>query len=194
MVSPHRGPVITGKPGIRLAHSSSGFSRSPLPALSRQATSCAWRPRLRRIPDRRSVEARAGGHVRAASATQTAISKNRSKTPRRHWRPGGQTATQEAQRNPTRTRAKRYAQRGLGDTCAPNHTNLCIFCASNRDAEMSPQTGRARRYAQCGFVDMGGLERFMSQHVRRMFCNFAKTTPSDDNIKSMKFIGNIRQN
>ena len=54
MVSPHRGPVITGKPGIRLALSSFGFSQSPLPALCSQASSCAWRSRLRKIPDRRA--------------------------------------------------------------------------------------------------------------------------------------------
>ena len=50
--SPYRGPVTTGKPGIHLAPSRFGFSQSPLPALCRQDTSCAWRPRLRsRFPD-----------------------------------------------------------------------------------------------------------------------------------------------
>ena len=58
VVSPYGMPVTTGKPGIRLALSSFGFSQSPLPALCRQATSCAWRPRLRKIPDRRSAEVR----------------------------------------------------------------------------------------------------------------------------------------
>ena len=43
----HGGPVVTGKPGIRLAHSSSGLAHSLLPALCRQDTSCAWRSRLR---------------------------------------------------------------------------------------------------------------------------------------------------
>ena len=46
--SPYRGPVITGKPGIHLAPSCLGFSQSPLPALCRRASSCAWRSRLRR--------------------------------------------------------------------------------------------------------------------------------------------------
>ena len=50
--SPYRGPVTTGKPGIHLAPSCVGFSQSPLTALCRQDTSCAWRPRLRsRFPD-----------------------------------------------------------------------------------------------------------------------------------------------
>ena len=49
VVSHYSGPVITGKPGIRLVLSSSGFSQSPLPTLCRQATSCARRSRLRRI-------------------------------------------------------------------------------------------------------------------------------------------------
>ena len=47
-VPPYGGPVITGKPGIRLAPSCVRFSQSPLPALCRQDTSCAWRSRLRR--------------------------------------------------------------------------------------------------------------------------------------------------
>ena len=118
VVSPYSGPVITGKPGIRLVLSSLGFSQSPLPALCRQAISRAWRFRLRKIPDRMSVEARAGGHLRATSAAQKAINRMRSGILRRPWRPDGQGATQEAQRNPTPTRAKRYAQCGLGDTCA----------------------------------------------------------------------------
>ena len=45
--SPHGGLVIAGKPGISLALSCSGFSRSPLPALRRQESSFAWRFRLR---------------------------------------------------------------------------------------------------------------------------------------------------
>ena len=48
VASPYGGPVITGKPGIWLALSCLGFSRSPLPALRRQASTCAWRARLRR--------------------------------------------------------------------------------------------------------------------------------------------------
>ena len=58
VVSPYGGLVIMGKPGIMLAPPSFGFSRSPLPALCRQATTCAWRHRLRKIPDRRSAEVR----------------------------------------------------------------------------------------------------------------------------------------
>ena len=46
--TPYGGPVITGKPGIWLVPSCLGFSRSPLPALRRQASPCAWRSRLRR--------------------------------------------------------------------------------------------------------------------------------------------------
>ena len=48
VVSPYGGPVITGKPGIHSAHPRVGFSQSPLPALCRRASSCAWRSRLRR--------------------------------------------------------------------------------------------------------------------------------------------------
>ena len=52
VVSPYSGPVIKGKPGIRLVLSSYGFFKSPLPALCGQATSCAWRARRRRILNR----------------------------------------------------------------------------------------------------------------------------------------------
>ena len=145
------------------------------------------------IPDRMSVKACAGGHLKATSATQTAIDRMWSGFLRRPWRPDGQGATQEAQRNPTPTRAKRYAQCGLGDKCAQNHTNHCIFCTYNQHAKISPETERAKRYAQCGFVDIGGSERLTSQQVRCMFCNVAKTASSDDNIKSMKIIGNTKR-
>ena len=183
-MSPNGGPVITGKPGIRLVLSSFGFSQSLLPALCRQATSCAWRSRLRKILDRMSVEASAGGHFRATSANRTAINRMRSGFLRRPWRPDGQGATQEAQRNQTPMRAKRYAQCGLGDTCAQNHTNHFIFCTSCRDAKIASQTERAKRYTQCGFAGMKGLKRFMWQRVRCMFCNCAKTGPNGDGTKS----------
>ena len=40
-------PVLSGVPGIRLAHSSSRLAHSLLPALCRQDTSWTWRLRLR---------------------------------------------------------------------------------------------------------------------------------------------------
>ena len=163
VVSPYRGPLITGKPGIRLVISSFGFSQSPLPALCRQAASCAWRSRLRKIPDRRSAKASAGGHLRATSAAQTAINEMRSGFLGRPWRPDGQGATQEAQRNPSPRRAKRYAQSSLGGTCAQNHTkSIYKCCTSSQGAKTSPEKESAKRYAQRGFMDIGGLERFKS--------------------------------
>ena len=141
MVSPHKRPVITGKPGIRLALSSFGFSQSPLPALCRQASSCAWRSRLRKIPDRRSTKAMAGGHLRRAEAAQTVISPSRSRILGRPWLPRRQAATQEAQRNPTPARAKRYAQCDLGDKCAPNHTNHCILVRIEATCENESPNG-----------------------------------------------------
>ena len=59
--SPYSRSVITGKPGIILAASSFGFSRSPLPALCRQDTSCAWCSRLRRMHDGMSGKNMDGG-------------------------------------------------------------------------------------------------------------------------------------
>ena len=149
MASPHRRPVITGKPGIRLAPSSFGFSQSPLPALCRQASSCAWRSRLRKIPDRRSTEAMAGGHLRQAEAAQTVISRSRSRILGRPWLPRRQTATQEAQRNPTPARAKRYTQCGLGDKCAPNQTkSLNIFHIEATCENESPNGARHTLHTQ----------------------------------------------
>ena len=111
-------------PGIHLVPSRLGFSQSPLPARCRQATSCAWRTRLRKIPNRRSVCGRghakgsSGKHRRATVAAQTATSRNRSGISGGLGGPGGQKALQEAQRNRTTTRAIRYVQCGLVDMCA----------------------------------------------------------------------------
>ena len=68
---------------------------------------------------------------------------------------------QEARRNRTATRAKRYAQCGPADMCARNRMKRCIFEASSQDAKMRPEAGRAKRYAQCVFVDMNAFKRFM---------------------------------
>ena len=83
MASPYGGPVTTGKRGIHLVPSRSGFSQSPLPALCRQATSCAWRCRPRKITDRRSgcsrgrADVSSGGQPWATLAPQTTTSRNR---------------------------------------------------------------------------------------------------------------------
>ena len=91
VVSPYGRPVITGKPGILLAPPCFGFSRSPLPALCRRATSCAWRSRLRKIPDWRSGcrwgrdEMRFGWHPWATLAAQTVARRNHSGALGRPW-------------------------------------------------------------------------------------------------------------
>ena len=133
VVSPYGMPVTTGKPGIRLALSSFGFSQSPLPALCRQATTCAWRSRLWKIPDRRSGRSR--GHAEAGPEGIHA----------RRWRPNrslgepfrnpwgvlaneiAKEVVQEAHQNGTETRAKPYAQCGLRDMRPQKHVIYCIF-------------------------------------------------------------------
>ena len=70
---------------------------------------------------------------------------------------------QEARRNRTATRAKRYAQCGPADMCARKHMKRYMFEASNQEAKMCPEAGRARRYAQCVFVGMSAFKRIMSQ-------------------------------
>ena len=68
-----------------LARPCLGFSRSPLPALCRQATSCAWRSRLRKILAWRSgcsrgrAKARSGWHPWGRVAPQTVARPNRSR-------------------------------------------------------------------------------------------------------------------
>ena len=93
---------------------------------------------------------------------------------------------QEARRNRTATRAKRYAQCGPADMCARKHMKRCIFEASSQVAKMRSETERARRYAQCVFVDMSAFKRIVSQHRVTCFCNFAKLKPSYANIKTLK--------
>ena len=50
---------------------------------------------------------------------------------------------------------------------------------------MGPQVRREKRYAQCLFVDMRALTRFMLDHVRLRFYNFAKPKTIDANMKTM---------
>ena len=101
---------------------------------------------------------------------------------------------QEARRNRTATRAKRYAQCGPADMCARKNMKRCIFEASSQDAKMRPEAGRAKRYAQCVFVDMNVFKRIMSEQRIKFVCNFAKLKPSGDNIKILKTIGNTCNN
>ena len=89
---------------------------------------------------------------------------------------------QEARRNRTATRAKRYAQCGPADMCARKHMKRCIFEASSQDAKMRPEAGRAKRYAQCVFVDRSAFKRIMSKQRVIVCCNFAKLKPSGANI------------
>ena len=93
---------------------------------------------------------------------------------------------QEARRNRTATRAKRYTQCGPADMCARKHMKRCIFEASRQEAKMRPEVGRARRYAQCVFVDRSAFKRIMSKQRDIFFCNFAKLKPSCANIKTLK--------
>ena len=51
---------------------------------------------------------------------------------------------------------------------------------------MGPEVRREKRYAQCPFVDMRALKRFMLDHVRLGFYNFAKPKTIDANMKSLK--------
>ena len=88
VVSPYGGPVLTGKPGIRLAPSRLGFTQSPLPALCRQASTCAWRSRLRRRYRTGGWDGSCGGHPWATLAAQTVLIRTHSGVLGRPWRPG----------------------------------------------------------------------------------------------------------
>ena len=125
LVSPYGGPVITGKPGIMLAPSRFGFSRSPLPALCRQATSCAWRSRLRKIPDGRfrcslgRAEVRSGGHPWATLAAQTVARRNRSGVLGRPWRPKWPKRRSKRPNGIERGRAPNVTYSAVWGTCVP---------------------------------------------------------------------------
>ena len=98
---------------------------------------------------------------------------------------GGHKATQEAQRNRTETRAKRYPQYGLGDMSLPKHGNYCIFLTCDNEAKNGRKMGREIRYAQRHFGDMSALKRFMLGQVR---CVFFITLPNRSRLQStMKF-------
>ena len=97
-----------------------------------------------------------------------------------------QEVVQEAHRNRTATRAKRYVQCSLADMCARKHMNRSIICTWRQTVKMDSQTGRAKRYAQYCFEDMSALERFMLRELGCNFCNFANATSNCANIKSLK--------
>ena len=117
VVSPYGGPVNAGEPGIHSAHPRVGFSQSPLHALCRRASSCAWRSRLRRrCPCRRSGcdcgrrEVRSGRHPWATLAAQTVPSRIQTgifglpwRTGRPRVAPSGQTGPEKEVRQTLRT-------------------------------------------------------------------------------------------
>ena len=132
MGSPYSRPAIAGKPGIRLAPSCPGFSRSPLPALCRQATSCAWRSRLRILPDEisgcsgRRVAARSRLHLWALLAVQTVARRNRLSVHGRPWAASGQRpwpkSPKRLSKRPTgieRRRAPNVTCNAVWRTCVP---------------------------------------------------------------------------
>ena len=144
VVSPYGGPVTTGKPGIHLAPSRFGFPQSPLPALCRQATSCAWRSRLRKIPERRSgcsrghAEVRSGGHPWATLAAQTVTSRNRSGVLGRPWRPrwpkGGPRGSTEPNGDARQTLRAVWAG---GHVCQKAYATLHIWNIQSRGENVS---------------------------------------------------------
>ena len=72
---------------------------------------------------------------------------------------------QEARRNLTATRAKRYTQCGPADMGARKHMKRSIFEASRQEAKMRPEVGRAKRYAQCVFVDRSAFKHLSLIHI-----------------------------
>ena len=100
--------------------------------------------------------------------------------------PVAKEKVQEARRNRTVTRAKRYAQCGPADMCARKHMKRSVFEASRQEAKMRPEVGRARCYTQCVFVDKSAFKRIMSKQRDIFFCNLAKLKPSCAKIKTVK--------
>ena len=59
---------------------------------------------------------------------------------------------------------------------------------------MGQEMGREKRYVQYHFVDISAIERFMLRQVGCIFCNFAKRTSNNVNIKQSTNIGNMCRN
>jgi len=145
--------VTTGKPGIHLALSRFGFSQTPLPAQCRQATLCAWRSRQRKIPDRRSAEVTAGGHLRATSGADTFISRSRSSIFGKPWWPRLPNGCPRRPKEPNADARQTLRTVWLGrDVCATHGNSMysliepCIHTMSG--ALRWP--ARAKRYARWG--------------------------------------------
>ena len=131
--SPNGGPVTTGKPGIHLAPSSFGFSRSPLPALCSRATSCAWRSRLRKIPDGRfrssrgRAEVRSGGHPWVLFGAQMDARRDRSGVLGLSWRQRWPKRLPKRLDRTRRRRAPNVTHNAVWRTCVPESIGFAVY-------------------------------------------------------------------
>ena len=131
--SPNGGPVTTGKPGIHLAPSSFRFSQSPLPALCRQATSCAWRSRLRLIPDGRfgckrgRTEVRSGGHPWVLFGAQMVARRDRSGVLGLSWRRRWPKMRPKRFHRTRRRRAPNVTHNVVWRTCVPESIGFAVY-------------------------------------------------------------------
>ena len=109
------------------------FSRSPLPALCRRATSCAWCSRLRKMPDRRSgcscghAEVRCGRHSLATLGVQTGVGRNRSGVLGRSWRPSWPKRRSKRTDGSGRGRAPNVTHSMVRRTCVPRTIGITVY-------------------------------------------------------------------
>ena len=133
MASPYKRPAITGKPGIHLAHPRFGFSRSPLPALCRQATSCARRSRLRKIPDgkfrssRRRAEVRSGCHPWVLFGDRMVARRDRSRVLGLSWRRRWPKRRPKRLDRTRRRRAPNVTHNAVWRTCVPESIRIAVY-------------------------------------------------------------------
>ena len=133
VVSPYSGPVITGKPAIMLAPPRFGFSRSPLPALCRQATSCARRSRLRKILDgmlpssRGRAEVRSGWHPWVLFGAQMVARRDRSGVLGLSWRRRWPKRRPKRLDRTRRRRAPNVTHNAVWRTCVPESIGFAVY-------------------------------------------------------------------
>ena len=199
MVSPYGGPVTAGKPGIHVVPSRFGFSQSPLPALCRQATSCAWRCRPRKITDRRSgcsrgrAEVSSGGNPerrwdpkRPPTGTETATTGHRSRALGRPWRFKWPSCCPRSA--PESTGDTRQTLRTLwprGQMSPKLYESLHIW----NTASISENVSRNGARHTLRTVWFRGHGRRSARHVVTSplrFCSFAKTTSSSAGRKTAR--------
>ena len=162
-------------PEFRLRFPVLGYPNPSHPALYRQATSYAWRNRLRRITlgrsDNAHSEVQQGGARRSVAAWAVRIQAGRGCPEFLAGLGGldGSRAAPKAGRKGSTRRAIRYAQCVLEDMGAKCEGKRNIFGTAAKRPNVAHESRREIRYAQRRFVNVSALERTMLPMTRSTF-------------------------